>query len=108
MALILPDDFDPNAKENPLENIYDHAFPLADKLSFAINESVMEMVKDGKVTDKMSDAIIIHSISLMLITCMMNREVLENNTLETTLRKVKGIVQDYLKHLLESGKEQTH
>ena len=108
MALILPEGFDPNEKESPLYNIYDHAFPLADKLSFAINESVAEMVKDGKVTDKMSDAIIIHSIALMLITCMMNREVLEDNTLDMTFKKIKGITQDYLKHLLEAGKEQSH
>ena len=108
MALILPEGFDPNEKENPLENIYDHAFPLADKLSFAINESVAEMVKDGKITDKMSDAIIIHSVALMLIICMMNREVLKDNTLEMTLKKVKGIVQDYIKHLLEAGKEKHH
>jgi hypothetical protein len=108
MALILPEGFNPDEKENPLEKIFDHAFPLADKLSLSINDSVMEMVKEGKVTDKMSDAIIIHSIALMLITCMMNREVLEDNTLEMTLKKVKGITQDYLKHILESGKEKTH
>jgi len=105
MALILPEGFNPDEKESPLENIYDHAFPIADKLSFAINESTMDMVKDGKITDKMSDAIIIHSIALMLIVCMMNREVLEDNTLDTTFKKVKGITQDYLKHLLEAGKE---
>jgi len=63
------------------------------------------MVKDGKVTDKMSDAIIIHSIALMLIVCMMNREVLDDNTLDMTFKKVKNITQDYLKHLLEAGKE---
>jgi hypothetical protein len=108
MKLILPEGFDPNQEENPLEDIYDHAFPLADKLSFAINESVTEMVREGQVTKKMSDAIIIHSVALMLIICMMNREVLDDNTLEMTLKKVKGVTQDYLKHLLEAGKEQTH
>jgi len=108
MPLILPEGFDPNQEENPLEDIYDHAFPMADKLSFPINESVMEMIADGKITKKMSDAIIIHSVALMLIICMMNREVLEDNTLEMTLKKVKGITQDYLKYLLEAGKEQTH
>jgi len=108
MALILPEGFNADEKESPLENIYDHAFPLADKLSYFINESTVDMVKDNKVTDSMSDAIIIHSIALMLIVCMMNREVLDDNTLDMTFKKVKGITQDYLKHLLEAGKEQAH
>jgi hypothetical protein len=108
MKLILPEDFDPEEKQSPLENIYDHAFPIADKLSFAINDSVNEMVKEGKVTDKMSDAIIIHSIALMLITCMMNREVLHDNTLDKTFKTVKNITQDYIKHILESGKDRAH
>jgi len=41
MALILPEGFNPDEKESPLENIYDHAFPLADKLSYFIKISYL-------------------------------------------------------------------
>lgn len=108
MAFILTDGPPPEQSDSPLSKVYDYAFPIADKLSFAINDSVNEMVKEGKVTDKMSDAIIIHSIALMLITCMMNREVLHDNTLDKTFKTVKNITQDYIKHILESGKDRAH
>jgi hypothetical protein len=108
MALILPDDFDPNHKASPLENIFDHAFPLADKLSLAVNQSAEDMVKNDPEFSNMSDVIIAHSVALMLIVCMMNREILEDTTLDMTFRKVKGITQEYLKHLLTMGKEQSH
>jgi hypothetical protein len=44
----------------------------------------------------------------MLIICMMNREVLDTSDLDTTFRKVKGITQDYIKHLLTTGKDQVN
>lgn len=108
MALILPDDFDPEKKISPLENIFDHAFPLADKLSMGINQSAEEMVKNDPDFANMSDVIIAHSVALMLIICMMNREVLEENTLDMTFKKVKGITQEYLKHIMTVGKEHAH
>ena len=108
MKLILPNDFDPDHKESPLTNIYDYAFPLADKLSMFINESAEEMVKNNPDFPHMPDVIIAHSVALMLIVCMMNREVLEDNTLDMTFKKVKGVTQDYLKHLLTVGKEKQH
>jgi hypothetical protein len=105
MALILPDDYNADSKISPLENIYDHAFPLADKLSMFVNQSAEEMVKNDPEFSNMSDVIIAHSVALMLIVCMMNREVLDDLTLDTTFKKVKGITQDYLKHLLTVGKD---
>ena len=108
MALILPDDFDPNLKDNPLDNIFDHAFPLADKLSMFVNQSAEEMKKNDPDFSNMSDVIIVHSVALMLIVCMMNREVLEDNTLDMTFKKIKGITQEYLKHILTVGKEKSH
>jgi len=108
MALILPDDFNADLKTSPLENIFDYAFPLADKLSLAINQSAEEMVKNDPDFANMSDVIIAHSVALMLIVCMMNREILEDNTLDMTFKKVKGITQEYLKHILTIGKEKAH
>ena len=86
--------------ESPLVNIFDHAFPLADELSVDVNKSIQKMIGEGKVTTHMSEAIILHSVALMLMICMMNREVLETNELESTFRKVKGVTEDYLKHVL--------
>ena len=103
--LILPEGFDPYQERSPLEDIYGHAFPLADKLSLSINESAEQMMKEDNDFKNMSDVIIVHSVALMLIICMMNREVLESNDLDMTFRKVKGIVQDYLKHILTTGKD---
>lgn len=88
-------------EESPLANIFDHAFPLADELSVHVNNSINKMVADGKVTNQTSDAIIIHTISLMLMICLMNREVLESGDLEVTFNKVKGVTEQYLKHVLD-------
>ena len=87
-------------RESPLVNIFDHAFPLADKLSLEINKSINQMVSENKITNLTSDAIILHTVAMMLMICMMNREVLESNELDTTFRKVKGVTHDYLVHVL--------
>ena len=105
MAFILTDGPPPEQTDSPLGNIFDHAFPLADELSKYVNDSVLTMVQEDKDFKNISDAIIAHSIALMLIICMMNREVLETNDLDMTFRKVKGITEQYIKHLLELGKD---
>jgi len=105
MAFILTDGPPPEQTDSPLGNIFDHAFPLADELSKYVNDSVLTMVQEDKEFKNISDAIIAHSIALMLIICMMNREVLETNDLDMTFRKVKGITEQYIKHLLELGKD---
>ena len=105
MAFILTDGPPPEQSDSPLSKVFDYAFPLADKLSVAVNESAMNMSKEFPEFINMSDAIVAHSIALMLIICMMNREVLDNNDLDITFRKVKGITQEYLKHILTSGKD---
>jgi len=105
MAFILTDGPPPEQTDSPLGNIFDHAFPLADELSKHVNDSVLMMVQEDKDFKNISDAIIAHSIALMLIICMMNREVLETNDLDMTFRKVKGITEQYIKHLLELGKD---
>jgi hypothetical protein len=108
MVFILTDGPPPEQPESPLGNIFDHAFPLADELSKHVNDSVLRMVKENKEFKNMSDAIIAHSIAMMLIICMMNREVLDTNDLDMTFRKVKGITEQYIKHLLTMRKESTH
>jgi len=108
MAFILTDGPPPEPTDSPLGNIFDHAFPLADQLSMNINESAAKMVQEHPEFKNMSDVIIVHSIALMLIICMMNREVLDTSDLDTTFRKVKGITQDYIKHLLTTGKDQVN
>lgn len=105
MAFILTDGPPPEQSDSPLSKVFEYAFPLADKLSVAVNESAMNMSKEFPEFTNMSDAIVAHSIALMLIICMMNREVLDNNDLDVTFRKVKGITQEYLKHILTSGKD---
>jgi len=105
MAFILTDGPPPEPTDSPLGNIFDHAFPLADELSKYVNDSVLMMIQENKDFKNVSDAIIAHSIALMLIICMMNREVLETNDLDMTFRKVKGITEQYIKHLLEMGKD---
>jgi len=105
MAFILTDGPPPEQTDSPLGNIFDHAFPLADELSKHVNDSVLTMVQEDKDFKNISDAIIAHSIALMLIICMMNREVLETNDLDMTFKKVKGITEQYIKHLLELGKD---
>ena len=103
MSFILTDAPDTVPEDSPLRNIFDHAFPIADKLSIAINDSVIEMAEEGTVTKSMSDAIIIHTISLMIIICMMNREVLEDDTMDSTLKTVKNVTGEYIKHLTGLG-----
>ena len=88
-----------------LEDIFDHAFPLADELSVTINDSLKKMIANEKLNASMSDAIIIHTVSLMLMICMMNREVLDTTELDTTFRKVKGVTHDYLAHVLNLNRE---
>lgn len=109
MTIILTDGPPPEKTGSPLDDIYDHAFPIADQLSIPINDSVLKMIKNHPdFKDQMSDAIIVHSVALMLIICMMNREILDSNDLDRTFAKVKQITQDYIKHLLTSGKESSH
>jgi len=105
MTIILTDGPPPEPTDSPLADIFDHAFPLADELSRNINESATRMVQENKEFSNMSDVIIVHSVALMLIICMMNREVLETDALEETFTKVKGITEQYIKHLLEMGKD---
>ena len=88
-----------------LENIFDHAFPLADELSVMINDSIKEMVANEKINASLSDAIILHSVAMMLMICMMNREVLETGELESTFAKVKKITSDYMTHVLNLPRE---
>ena len=87
-------------RESPLVNIFDHAFPLADELSVKVNDSIKAMIANGKVTTNLSDAVIMHTVALMLMICMMNREVLDSGDLETTFQKVKSVTHDYLSHVL--------
>jgi len=105
MTFILTDGPPPENKTgSPLENVFDYAFPLADKLSFFVNESAEEMVKNDPDFSNMGDVIVAHSVALMLIICMMNRNILETKDLNITFEKVKHITQDYLKHILEMGR----
>jgi hypothetical protein len=91
--------------ESPLNNIFDHAFPLADELSVLVNDSIKKMVANEKMPVSITDAIIVHTVSLMLMICMMNREVLDTGDLEATFRKVKSITHDYLAHVLNLPRE---
>lgn len=87
--------------ESPLENIFDNAFPLADELSVAINDSIHKMLQKPGFSGNMSDAIILHTVAMMLMICLMNREVLDTGDLESTFNKVKGITHEYLRHVLD-------
>lgn len=105
MVFILTDGPPPEQTGSPLDNIFDHAFPLADELSKSVNDSVLKMLQENEEFKNVSDAIIAHSIALMLIICMMNREILKTKDLDKTFAKVKGITEQYIKHLLEMGKD---
>ena len=94
-----------NSSESPLTNIYDNAFALADELSVDVNNSIQKMLKKPNFNGSISDAIILHSVAMMLMICMMNREVLETGELEMTFAKVKGITNDYLRHVLDLPRE---
>lgn len=87
-------------QESPLVNIFDHVFPLADELSVFVNDSIKSMLEKGTITKNGSEAIIIHTVALMLMVCMMNREILHTGDLDFTFEKVKSVTEEYLKHVL--------
>lgn len=92
-------------EESPLSNIFDHAFPLADELSVEVNKSIQQMLQKPNFNGNISDAIILHTVALMLMICMMNREVLDSGELETTFQKIKGVTNEYLRHVLDLPRE---
>ena len=94
-----------NSSESPLTNIYDNAFALADELSVDVNNSIQKMLKKPNFNGNISDAIILHSVAMMLMICMMNREVLDSGELETTFQKIKGVINEYLRHVLDLPRE---
>ena len=93
------------SEESPLMNIFDHAFPLADELSVEINKSIQAMLQKPGFGGSISDAIILHTVAMMLMICMMNREVLHTGDLETTFAKVKNVTNDYMAHVLNLPRE---
>lgn len=89
--------------DNPDLWIFEHSFPLADKLAIPIKKMFEEY--DDAPEDRLeSDILIARTLSLMFIICFMNFPILDTDNLEKAFSTAKRMTQDYLEALQKAGR----
>lgn len=81
--------------DNPNMWIFEHAFPLADRLAIPLKE-LFEKYDDAPEDKTEADILIARTLSLMMIICFMNFPILDTDNLEKAFETSKRMVKDYL------------
>lgn len=89
--------------DNPDMWVFEHAFPLADRLAIPLKKLLDE--HDDAPEDKSeADILISRTLALMMIVCFMNFSVLDTDNLDKAFATSKRMVKDYLDALQKIGR----
>lgn len=89
--------------DNPNMWIFEHAFPLADRLALPMKK-LFDEYDDAPDDKSEADVLIARSLALMMIVCFMNFPILDTDNLEKAFATSKKMVKDYMDALQQMGR----